>query len=72
MLYMPYCRLSAAHQTQHKAGTGRMSALGANRTRQDGGNDVNDPNRSLAGSKSRSAAVPRVVFLLLRSPGFAP
>ena len=28
------------------AGIGRMSALGANRTRQDGGNDVNDPKRS--------------------------
>src|SRR6266478_6914692 len=25
------------------AGNGRMSALGANRTRRDGGNDVNDP-----------------------------
>src|SRR6266404_5770375 len=28
------------------AGNGRMSALGANRTRRDGGNDVNDPLRS--------------------------
>src|SRR5262245_34364411 len=28
------------------AGFGRMSALGANRTRRDGGNDVNDPQRS--------------------------
>jgi hypothetical protein len=27
------------------AGIGRMSALGANRTRRDGGNDVNDPSR---------------------------
>src|SRR5262249_29195952 len=27
----------------HKRGIGRMSALGANRTRRDGGNDVNDP-----------------------------
>ena len=28
------------------AGLGRMSALGANRTRRDGGNDVNDPYRA--------------------------
>jgi len=28
------------------AGLGRMSALGANRTRRDGGNDVNDPKRT--------------------------
>jgi hypothetical protein len=28
-----------------------------------------DPNRSLAGSKSRSAAVLRVLFLLFRSTG---
>ena len=27
------------------AGIGRMSALGVNRTRRDGGNDVNDPER---------------------------
>src|SRR6516164_3290094 len=27
------------------AGIGRISALGANRTRRDGGNDVNDPQR---------------------------
>jgi uncharacterized protein YecT (DUF1311 family) len=39
------------------AGIGRMSALGANRTRRDGGNDVNDPNRTESGLKSRSAAV---------------
>ena len=31
------------------AGIGRMSALGANRTRRDSRNDVNDPMRSLAG-----------------------
>src|SRR5215813_3170276 len=30
------------------AGIGRMSALGANRTRRDGGNDVNDPNQTLS------------------------
>ena len=30
------------------AGIGRMSALGVNRTRRDGGNDVNDPERTLA------------------------
>jgi hypothetical protein len=30
----------------HKRGIGRMPALGANRTRRDGGNDVNDPNRT--------------------------
>jgi len=29
------------------AGIGRMSALGANRTCRDGGNDVNDPKSSL-------------------------
>src|SRR5262249_2656535 len=40
-----------------KAGISRMSALGANRTRRDGGNDVNDPFRTQAGSKSRSTAV---------------
>src|SRR6516225_11522599 len=28
------------------AGIGRMSALGANRTRRDGGNDLNDPKRT--------------------------
>ena len=28
------------------AGIGRMSALGANRTRRDGGNDVNDPQQT--------------------------
>ena len=28
------------------AGSGRMSALGANRTCRDGGNDVNDPKRT--------------------------
>src|SRR5262249_41847618 len=31
-------------------------ALGANRTRRDSGNDVNDPELTWAGSKSRSAA----------------
>jgi hypothetical protein len=31
----------------HKRGHGRMSALEANRIRRDGGNDVNDPERSL-------------------------
>src|SRR5262249_56386708 len=30
------------------AGLGRMSALGANRTRRDGGNDVNDPEAVIA------------------------
>jgi len=30
------------------AGIGRVSALGANRTRRDGGNDVNDPERTSA------------------------
>jgi len=30
------------------AGIGRMSALGANRTRRDVGNDVNDPERSFS------------------------
>jgi putative tryptophan/tyrosine transport system substrate-binding protein len=34
-----------------------MSALGVNRICRDGGSDVNDPQRSYAGSKSRSAAV---------------
>jgi len=29
------------------AGIGRMSALGANWTRRDGGNDVNDPKQAL-------------------------
>src|SRR5262245_61620344 len=36
--------------------------LGAHRTCRDSRNDVNDPNRSLAGSKSRSAAVPPVCY----------
>jgi hypothetical protein len=31
------------------AGIGRMSALGANRRRRDGGDDVNDPTRTLSG-----------------------
>ena len=39
------------------AGNGRMSALGANRTRRNGRNDVNDPKQTSAGSKLRSAAV---------------
>ena len=39
------------------AGIGRMSAPGANRTRRDGRNDVNDPEPTYAGLKSRSAAV---------------
>jgi hypothetical protein len=39
------------------AGLGRMSALGANRTHRDSGNDVNDPKRTEAGLKSRSAAI---------------
>ena len=30
------------------AGFGQMSGLGANRTRRDGGNDVNDPSETLA------------------------
>src|SRR5215471_16355181 len=30
------------------AGMGRMSAIGENRTRRDGGNDVNDPTETLA------------------------
>jgi len=40
-----------------------MSALGANRTRRDGGNDVNDPELALAGSKSRSAVGPADLIL---------
>jgi len=50
----------------------RMSALGANRTRRDGGNDVNDPNRTESGLKSRSAAVScrtDVCYLSVRSTG---
>ena len=36
-------------------GIGRTSDLGANRTRRDGGNDVNDPFRSSPQTKSRTA-----------------
>jgi len=38
------------------AGIGRTSAFGANRTRWDGGNDVNDPHR-----KSRWYSPPGVI-----------
>src|SRR5262249_55871583 len=37
-----------ARACRHKRSIGRMSALGANRTRRDGGNDVNDPERTSA------------------------
>jgi len=37
------------YQEMMNAGIGRMSALGANRTRRDSGNDVNDPDRTLSG-----------------------
>ena len=39
--------LPGASLCTHKRGIGRMSALGANRTRRDGGNDAIDPERSL-------------------------
>src|SRR5262245_28426310 len=39
------------------AGIGRMSALGANRTRRDGGNDVSDPLRTSRGGFHRPARI---------------
>src|SRR5215471_19795289 len=47
----------AAGRVLINAGIGRMSALGAHRTRRDGGNDVNDPQLTSARSKCRTAAV---------------
>ena len=45
----------AAGRVLINAGIGRMSAPGANRTRRDGGNDVNDPQPTCRGSPIRSA-----------------
>src|SRR5262249_32835698 len=45
------------------AGIGRMSALGANRTRRDGGNDVNDPEPT-----KTPAELARPRSVQLRSP----
>src|SRR5262249_32795112 len=41
--------MSAFGRSGHGAVSPTLSAFGAKRTCRDGGNDVNDPNRSLAG-----------------------
>jgi hypothetical protein len=55
----PYRRRRASNGTQTPAAgrSKRRSALGANRTRRDSGNDVNDPDRTLA-SKDQCAFTP--------------
>lgn len=47
--YLPPVRFLRA--CTHKRDHGRMSARGANRTRRDGGNDVNDPGATLVASQ---------------------
>jgi hypothetical protein len=52
------------------AGLGRMSALGANRTRRDSGNDVNDPIQTYAiGLCCAAQRRPRCGRLRLPAPG---